>query len=209
MRKSALSLVACVAFAANAFAGVTVGSQKQYKEYAVAPEPCIPDREWQVDVFASYAFTDSEQERIIGDHAWGGGLGINYYFTRWFGLGLEGQWLDARDERDNPGSAALNLFLRYAPMEPAPMGCWAVYVYGGPDVVFNTDTVFEDDDEDDDDNSPGFDEDEDALFAGHVGIGLEYRFVRNVGIFTDARYTFVEKSDNDYATVRAGLRFAF
>jgi opacity protein-like surface antigen len=58
---------------------------------------------------------------------------------------------------------------------------------------------------------PGGDteENDDALWAGHVGIGVEYRFTPNVGIFVDGRFTVVDKHENNFATVRTGVRLAF
>jgi hypothetical protein len=50
---------------------------------------------------------------------------------------------------------------------------------------------------------------DDILFQGHVGLGVEYRFTRNIGVFADGRFTFVENGENDYGLVRTGLRFAF
>jgi hypothetical protein len=47
------------------------------------------------------------------------------------------------------------------------------------------------------------------LIEGHVGLGAEYRFTKNIGIFTDGRFTFVEKAHNNYGLVRTGIRFAF
>ncbi|HSI62861.1 MAG TPA: hypothetical protein VLE43_07070, partial [Candidatus Saccharimonadia bacterium] len=37
--------------------------------------------EVQIDVFGAYGISSSGNERLIGDDAFGGGLGMSYYFT--------------------------------------------------------------------------------------------------------------------------------
>lgn len=164
------------------------------------PEPlCFAEREWQVDLFGVYAFTESNQERAIGDHAWGGGIGVNYFFQRNIGIGIEGTILDPRGGGDVIGTAALNVFVRF----PNDAACIAPYIYGGVGGIFNAESL-------DTGDIPGRDDhDEDAYLIGHVGAGLEYRFTPNFGIFVDGRYTFVDESSNNFMAVRTGLRFAF
>src|SRR5437763_4410234 len=95
-------------------------SGKEMKQ--VAPPPC-PDwygnREWNVNLWGTYAFTNTEfapnpslvdivqstseggpvlgtYDRYIGgDHAWGGGGDLKYFFCRYAGVGVEGFALDA------------------------------------------------------------------------------------------------------------------
>jgi hypothetical protein len=45
-------------------------------------------------------------------------------------------------------------------------------------------------------------------YEGHVGIGLEIRFVQHVSFFLDARYVMTQYSPN-YGLGRAGFRFSF
>jgi hypothetical protein len=45
-------------------------------------------------------------------------------------------------------------------------------------------------------------------WEGHAGVGLEYRFNPALGIFSDARYTWV-KNTPDELLIRAGLRVVF
>src|SRR5205809_1270487 len=95
-------------------------SDKEMKQ--VAPPPCpewYGDREWNVNLWGTYAFTNTEfapnpslvdivqstseggavlgtyDHYIGGDHAWGGGGDIKYFFCRYVGLGVEGFALDA------------------------------------------------------------------------------------------------------------------
>src|SRR5436309_6087862 len=91
------------------------------KQVACVP-PCpewYGDREWNVNLWGTYAFTNTEfapnpslvdivqstseggpvlgtYDRYIGgDHEWGGGGDIKYFFCRYAGLGVEGFALDA------------------------------------------------------------------------------------------------------------------
>jgi Outer membrane protein beta-barrel domain len=211
MKKSIAFAVAVIALQAlPSFAGETVASSKA----VVAPPPppvesLYRDHEWQIDVFGAYAPSGPDAGRFLGNHAWGGGAGISYFFTRNFGLGLEGSALRGTGERSNhdvSGDFGLNLIGRlpiansgWAPYEFAGIGG---FVPGSGNNVFNT-TI------------NGFSRtirghnNEDILFQGHVGLGVEYRFTRNIGVFADGRYTFVENWQNDYGLIRTGVRFAF
>jgi hypothetical protein len=96
-------------------------SGKEMKQVAYVP-PCpqwYGDREWNVNLWGTYAFTNTEfapnpslvdivqstseggpvlgtYDRYIGDdHGWGGGADIKYFFCRYVGVGVEGFALDA------------------------------------------------------------------------------------------------------------------
>src|SRR5258707_11338712 len=100
-------------------------SGKEMKQGAYVP-PCPEwkgDREWNVNLWGTYAFTNTEfapnpslidivqstseggpvlgtYDRYIGgDHAWGGCGDVKYFFCRYAGIGVEGFGLDA----SNPG----------------------------------------------------------------------------------------------------------
>ncbi len=162
--------------------------------------------EWQIDLFGAYAFTDSDNRRLIGDDVFGGGLGINYFFTRNFGIGAEGSLFDT--EGDVLGTANVNLVLRF----PIGQSGLAPYIFGGGGFVFNADDLDSDDFSDARDR---LDDDEDArstddvIFIGHAGGGLEYRFTPSFSVFGDARYTWTESDHGDFGQARAGVRFAF
>src|SRR6476646_681956 len=95
-------------------------SGKEMKQVALAPCPqWYGDFEWNVNLWGTYAFTNTEYapnlwlvdvvqstsegnpvlgtyDRYVGgDHAWGGGGDIKYFFHKYFGLGVEGFALDA------------------------------------------------------------------------------------------------------------------
>jgi hypothetical protein len=211
MKKLIALAVAVIALQAlPSFAGETVASSK-----AVAAPPPPPveslyrDHEWQIDLFGAYAPSGPDAGRYLGNHAWGGGAGINYFFTRNFGLGLEGSALRGTGKSSNhdvSGDFGLNLIgrLPIANTGWAPYGFAGIggFVPGNGNNVFNT-TI------------NGFSRtirghnNDDILFQGHVGLGVEYRFTRNIGAFADGRYTFVENGHDDYGLIRTGLRFAF
>ena len=54
-------------------------------------QPFRPD-EWQVDVFGTYADTDRHPHYHDG---FGGGVGVNKFWTENWGAGLEGYWWEA------------------------------------------------------------------------------------------------------------------
>lgn len=191
-----------------AFAGETTVSSS-YTQTAMPPPPSLSlynAGEWQVDLYGNYAFAGSSDRRLFDNDAWGGGVAFNYFFTRNFGLGVEGSLFDTYG--DTLGTAGLDLFWRFPIAETG----FAPYVFGGVGLTFNADDLSSGDFrdarhrwEDGDDPHNG----DDVLFLGHAGAGVEYRFNPHFGIFTDARYTWTENRDGDYGQARAGVRFAF
>ncbi len=99
----ALAVVSFTSQAITGFAGEPVVPSKE----VVAPPAPIQElyraNEWQVDIFGAYAPAGRDGSRFLGDHAWGGGAGVNYFFTKYFGLGLEGcpQWVNSIPNRPN------------------------------------------------------------------------------------------------------------
>jgi hypothetical protein len=84
MKKLTLTLLASLAVAATSFGGHEMVS-KEYK--APLPEPCFRAGEFQLDVFGSYNGAITNEE--FGD-GFGGGIGINYFFTEMIGIGISG-----------------------------------------------------------------------------------------------------------------------
>ena len=113
--------------------------------------------------------------------AFGGGVEADYFFTRYFGLGVEGDWLAGRDVIS---AVSGNLIGRY-PFEYGTWG-WAPYGFLGGGGQFDS-------------QNAGF---------GQIGAGAEVRFKSNWGIFTDARW-ILHDVYIDYALIRAGIRFNF
>ena len=177
----------------------------------------------------------SNSRQFSGRPGWGGGLGINYIFARYFGLGIEqsvfGRNSGARpvdgNGNINPNydigdfgytrwQTTANLILRY------PICQWnlAPYLLVGGGAQYG--------------NVPNIDYSQVAndLAAsagaplnpgvktryrmagqgfGHVGGGLEYRVTQNIGVFSDLRYLFsgVNGLPNNQMQWRYGVRVAF
>lgn len=230
MKKYIITGVMAAVAATSAFAG-TVTASKEVVE--VAPPCLFRDNEVQLDLFGLGDFykgnngnfagnvlglgNSIESRQISGRPAWGGGLGLNYIFAKYFGVGIEqsvfGRNSNANSQ-NNPNfdgadygytrwQTTGNFILRY------PICQWNLAPYllvgGGaqygnvPNITYR--------------GTPtgnrtyrmagqGF---------GHVGGGLEYRVTENIGVFSDLRYLFsgVDGLANNQMQWRYGLRFAF
>src|SRR5688572_24123123 len=86
MKKLTLTFLSALALAGTSFAGHRVVESKEFKN-PPAPEPCFRAGELQLDVFGSYNGAITNEE--FGD-GFGGGLGVNYFFTEMLGFGLSG-----------------------------------------------------------------------------------------------------------------------
>ena len=129
------------------------------------------------------------------DDTFGGGVDVKYFWSRYFGLGLEGLGLAAKT--NFAGGGVFTFTARY------PFGRFAPYLTGGLGFIdggaqlyrfFNEKHVF---------NAAGFVQNEfefvtdDAVYNNHVralgqiGIGLEFRVTCHIGLMADATYNFV------------------
>jgi hypothetical protein len=217
MKKYIITGVMAAVAATSAFAGTMTAS----KEVAPVEPPCLfRDNELQIDAFGlgdfykganNSNFYGNNVRDFSGRPAWGGGLGLNYIFARYFGLGIEqdlygrgpgGNVNDAADYGYTRWATIGNFILRY------PICQWnlAPYLLIGGGANYG--------------NVPNF-----ATAAGggnarfrmagqgfgHVGGGLEYRVTENIGLFSDARYLYsgVSGLANNQLMWRYGLRFAF
>ncbi|MBV9998943.1 MAG: outer membrane beta-barrel protein [Verrucomicrobia bacterium] len=192
-----------VASAAVAFAGGSEEISKNVVAPAPPPVSLYRSNEWQFDIFGAYAPSGPDSGRYLGDHAWGGGSAVNYFFTRNFGLSLGGDVLDGTGRRsgDVSGDFGLN-FLARLPIGNTPLAPYAYGGVGGFVTGSDHNRLF---------YGYGFrhGNNDDIFFKGQVGLGLEYRFSSHIGAFTDGGYNFVDASHADYGLVRAGIRFAF
>jgi hypothetical protein len=213
MKKYIITGVMAAVAATSAFAGTTTVS----KEVTPVEAPCLfRDNEFQIDAFGLGYFNQGGNDfnyygfnidGISGRPAWGGGLGINYFFSRYIGIGLE-QDLYGRNSGNSPWDAGYtrwatigNLFLRY------PICSWNLAPYlmiGGGANYGSTPKV-------DIGNGQRIGTFNSGQGFGHVGGGLEYRFTETIGIFSDARYIYsgVAGLANNNLMWRYGLRFAF
>jgi hypothetical protein len=140
--------------------------------------------ELSFDAFGTYQAQEDNLSEIfetnIRHGIWGGGVGLNYFFTRYIGLGVD---VNASDNRGNfIDQASASLLLR------APLGNsgWAPYIYGGG--ARGTDPEWE--------------------WLAHGGLGIEYRWNPVTGIFVDGRYVWADETF-DRLSLRAGFRFVF
>jgi hypothetical protein len=230
-------------------------SGKEMKQIAYVP-PCpewYADREWNVNLWGTYAFTNTEYnpnlwlidvvqstseghpvlgtyDRYIGgDHAWGGGGDIKYFFCRYVGLGFEGFALDGskngfdifedptipiftrhRINHDHTIGAVLGtLTLRY----PIPCTRLAPYAWAGVGAIFgggerdvlhtrgppDAFAVHAETDH--------FGSETKAL--GQFGAGVEFRFARHFGWTNDLSFGVIDGPKNNFGMFRSGMNFAF
>jgi len=177
MKKLSLALIALASFAVVPVQAGTEVTFKQTKEVVLEEECRFRDMEWQVDLF--YTGFSGERGAAFKTGS-GGGIGVNFFFARYFGVGYEAAWY-SNDGVAEHMPLGVNLILRY------PICKWnlAPYVMAGAGGAW----------------------DGEAKAYGNVGGGLEYRFTNNIGIFVDGRYFY--GGTGNVANMRSGLRFAF
>lgn len=202
MKKILLSTILAVGLAAPVFAGDAKAPVSKDPTCCIpAPASLYNARELQFDLYGTHSFANP-----MGPDDWGGGIGVNYFFTRYFGIGAEGQLYDTPG--DTPGTAALNAIFRY----PIGETGFAPYAYAGGGVIYNVNNLDRHDFSDAFDRFVDRDDariDDDVLFEIHAGAGVEYRCTQNMGVFVDGRYTWTDLHDLEFSTVRAGVRFVF
>ena len=141
--------------------------------------------ELNVDLFGSESVGQKTLDHLSGarirdNGRLGAGVGVSYFFTRNIGVGVDAYAADVNHHFVD--SASANLIVRF----PLGNSGFAPYVLGGGGRQF----------------------DPTRLWFAQAGAGLEYRFCRNVGLFTDGRYVITERAPN-YGLFRLGVRLAF
>lgn len=111
---------------------------------------------------------------------YGGGAGLNLFFTRFIGIGADADSITFHHSFVD--TATGNLILRL----PIPGTGIAPYIFGGAGYQFQ-----------------GIDQ-----IIGGGGVGLEFRIVPHFSFFVDARYMAAAKTD-DFGIGRAGVRLSF
>jgi hypothetical protein len=179
-----------------------VGEGKEVKEtkQEIPVETCFDDHELQLDIFGQYAVGEGpHQAGVMRDHGWGGGVGVNYFFFRYIGVGIDGAWMDVKESPAfhhagfHDSGVALNSFsgnliFRY----PIDSICVAPYIYAGG----------------------GYYGDGQNWGAGDVGVGVEWRLKpHRCALFFDERWTYLgdrngERNLNFFSS-RIGVRFIF
>jgi hypothetical protein len=192
------SIVFAAALTGLAAAGertVSLGKESKFVE----PTPCFADKEWQVDLFGQYSVGNGPKHAgPFADHGWGGGIGLNYFFSRNIGIGVDASWLYAKENGalrsiDEHGTHTTihnfsgSLIFRL----PNDSTCLAPYAYiGGGAAV-----------------------DGEQWATAHAGLGVEYRYAPNRGVFVDTRWTYLGdrfgNGDQNNSSARLGFRFTF
>lgn len=243
MKTLTSSLLTALAITGSSFAGPEPVAYKEYKEVISVPPQCFNANELSLDLFYSYNNAEHDGGRsetsvkkrhfVVNNvdptettttvRSWpqyfndgsGGGVGLNYFFTRYIGIDVEGNWWNGVEtgERvrttddvvtddnghvtDHGSTSTKGSFHRSVahqltgnlifryPFEGRV--CWAPYVFGGGGGIW-------------DGSGAGF---------GDVGLGAEIRFTCHVGLFSDWRWNFMGGNHNDVSTTRAGVRFVF
>jgi hypothetical protein len=181
----------------------TSSKETQQQTSGQSSEDWYRDREWNLDLFGAYAFTGTpyRNDRYLeADHAWGGGIAGNYFFTRYLGVGLQGYALDADDII---GQTSGNLIFRY----PIPGTRVAPYGFAGGGVLFNGSRA--EDLVDRGRNLVSATRHSDVEGMGQFGGGFEIRITPHIGIMNDFSWNVVNDGRNNYGLVRTGLSFAF
>jgi hypothetical protein len=230
-------------------------SEKGMKQIAYVP-PCpewYGDREFNVNLFGTYAFTNTEfapnpslidivqstseggpvlgtYDRYIGgDHAWGGGGDIKYFFCRYAGVGLEGFALDAHkpgfdifEDQSVPilikrrinhnhtiGSILGTFTLRY----PIPCTRLAPYAWAGVGAIFGGGERDQLHTQGPPDafavNAQTDHFGAETKLLGQFGAGVEFRFARHFGWTNDLSFGVIDGPRNNFGMFRSGLNFAF
>ncbi len=180
MNKTLTLLAVVLATAATSFAGTAVSDSKKV---VVAPvqDNLFRAGEVQLDTFFAGA-----AGRFNGKNAngLGGGLGVNYFFTRYFGIGVDdtlgGLTIASGKVFDNLQG---NLIARL------PIESWhlAPYAIAGGGSTWGNNK---------------------AQGNGNVGGGVEYRINHAVGLFVDSRYIYGNNGLSESLN-RVGVRFVF
>src|SRR3982751_2503704 len=135
--KSTIPALACSLLASAAFAGERVSTvDKNYKGTQAVAETCFGDHELQIDIFGQYTVGEGPSNAgPIRDHGWGGGIGINYFFTRNIGLGVDGYWLygkeNAAADQDSDNKTFHNVTGSLIFRLPNDATCLAPYAFIG------------------------------------------------------------------------------
>jgi hypothetical protein len=140
-------------------------------------------QEFSIDLFGSYKRGSPELDDFLDapEHGvFGGGIGVNYFFTKMFGVGVDASMHD--DGRQFVDNASSSLIARF----PIGDSCFAPYVFGGVGWYFDPTGDWE----------------------GHAGVGVEFRLNPRTGVFADGRYVWPDGA-GDTSLIRTGLRFAF
>lgn len=148
--------------------------------------PLYSANELSLDLGASYSAGQRGLEHLFktsikGDRGqWGGDVGLNYFFTREIGLSAD---INMPDNGGNLVDAVLGNVIGRLPLGNSG---FAPYLFGGGGRT--TDRTWE--------------------WMGQAGLGLEFRFNKTIGLYSDGRYLWPQHSAEGLL-LRAGIRIVF
>lgn len=179
--KKLMTVTACAFASASLWAGGMAPESKMVEKIVEQDMPCecFKAGEIQLDVFGAWAASTKGGNDILENNGWGGGIGANYFITKYFGVGVEGYWLAV----DSTLHGASGSVIARLPFEGSV--CWAPYAFVGGGGLF-------------DGSSTGL---------AHAGAGVDIRLTQKIGLILDGRYAF--GGSDEYTLTRAGLRFSF
>jgi hypothetical protein len=151
---------------------------------AVPNTPKYTAHELSLDLFGSYTAgqrgLDELFDTSIRHGDWGGGVGLNYFLTKHVGIGGD------INMTANGGKFIDTMSGNVIARLPIGESGLSPYIFGGGGR--STDPTWE--------------------WFGQGGVGLEVRFNPTTGIFGDARYMWMDQTQ-DRLMLRAGLRLVF
>ena len=182
---SAVSLAAFTGTTALAQETARYDSDRTYVRYDDRDWRGYAANEWSFDFFGTgtvgkSTLDDISRRRVKRDGKLGAGIGLNYFFHRYVGIGTEAYTESTGDSFIDNVNA--NLLLRY----PIGESGLAPYALGGMGRQF----------------------DPEIQWTWALGGGLEFRFARHIGAFLDGRFVWADET-RDYGLGRLGLRFGF
>jgi hypothetical protein len=209
-RLIALAVVIFASQAVATFAGEPVVSSKQ----VIAPAPPPPAsyyraNELDLGAFATYDASFNHNRRAIGDHAWGGGLGLSYFPWLYAGFRIQGSVVNTIPGDNTSGQVDGDFILRYPLDLLYPNIHLAPYAYAGIGGLFSENGGFEEFNRNAVEFRRGHHHHDHDSVLGNFGGGLEYRFTRHIGIFSEVGYEVVDGPKNNFMQVNVGLKYAF
>ncbi|MDB6022369.1 MAG: hypothetical protein JWQ04_2226 [Pedosphaera sp.] len=150
--------------------------------YSTDHQQLFNANELQLDLFGTYQvdangfFPDT-----FHNNKWGGGVGGNYFFTRYTGIGVDTAFLAKTPHFDDHVGG--NVYLRL-PIEVVRL---APYAFGGGGRAFNPT----------------------ARWFWDVGAGLEFRLNPKLALFADGRYIWKHDAISNQSAIRTGIRLVF
>ena len=149
------------------------------------PDWLFHPNEFTLDLFGSVSIGQEtinrlSRERVEDNGRLGLGLGGNYFFHRFLGIGADAYTENTQHSFVDNTSGN---FIFRIPIDKIHL---APYGYAGA----------------------GYQFDPQGLWFGQLGAGLEVRFTKTIGLFADGRYVFTDGTQN-FGLGRLGLRFGF